>query len=225
MCRPAESNAAATGAQSVPAMTADSWRTAEAGLFEPLLNRPDLYERVIGLVGITVDRLRRLGPTTSRLLDAAPTIGALVREVGEARGFATDGIDPEQVGRAALALRHREIVAQQACAQRVRQLCDARAGNLAWAVLEETGDPAGDPALPYRRLEVATATGHAIVVTAVPADDFRSCLHAAQACHVDLDTGRIGVPPGAEEQRVQARNAAEREANVATMREALTRPR
>jgi hypothetical protein len=125
------------------------------------------------------------------------------------------------MGHAALALRHREIVAEQASARRVRMLADARAGQLTWVVLEEAGDPAGDPMSPYRRLEAAPATGRAMLVTATPAEDFRTCLHCAQAGRVDLDTGRVDVPVETDEQPLRWPSAAEREAHVARMRAAL----
>ena len=59
-------------------------------------------------------------------------------------------------------------------------------------MLEESGDWAGDPFTPYRRLEAHATTGQALLVTAVPDDDFRTCQHDVRAsCRVDLDTGRV----------------------------------
>jgi len=177
----------------VPAELAESWRTAEARLFGALLNGPDFYQAAVAVVGETVDRLRLLGPSTTALRNAAPTIGALVRD-GLERGSPASRIDPELAGRAALAMRHREIVAEQASMRRAKLLAAARAEQLSWVVLEESGDRAGDPFLPYRRLEADATTGHALLVTADPDEDFRTCQHAVEVLRVDVENGRVGAP-------------------------------
>jgi hypothetical protein len=123
----------------VPPATAASWRTAEAELFTSLLSRPDVYQGAIALVGATVDRLRPLGPTTRALLDAATTITTVVAAARVVDRSAADRIDPDLVGRAALALRHREIMVEQAAERRLSLLADARATTAGWVVLEETG--------------------------------------------------------------------------------------
>ena len=133
---------------------------AEAQLLGAMLELPDLYRDVVAMVGDTVDRLRRLGPSTARPAERR----ADRRRTGPRRARGLAGrlarIDPDLVGRAALALRHREVAAEQASARRVRLLAAARAGQLSWVVLEESGDWAGDPFMPYRRLE-ADATHRA----------------------------------------------------------------
>jgi hypothetical protein len=109
----------------VPEPSAASWRQAESELFSGLLQRPDVYEEVVALVGATVDRLRGLEPTAAALLEAADTVAALVRELAEQRGRAAPGADPLLLGRAALAVRHREVVAHAVAAHRLAQLRDA----------------------------------------------------------------------------------------------------
>lgn len=206
----------------VPAELADSWRTAEAQLFGALLAGPVGYRGAVAMVGDTVDRLRRLGPSTVALLNAAPTIGALVRE-GLEEGSPTSRIDPELAGRAALAVRHREVVAEQASARRANLLAAARAGGVSWVVLEESGDSAGDPFMPYRRLEAHATTGQALLVTATPDDDFRTCQHAVEVLRVEVETGRIGAPGNPSGGPFRFQLSADREARAVALRAALSR--
>lgn len=207
----------------VPAATAASWRTAEAQLFSALTSRPDLYQGVVLQVSATVNRLRRLGPSTSALLDAAATITALVGEVIEEGRLPADGIDPDLVGRAALALRHREVIGEQALTRRLGLLAAARASGPAWVVVEEAGDWGGDPFLPYRRLEVEAATGRALLVTATPDDDFRTSRHAVEVLRVDLGSGRVERSRSPAGEPSWQPSAADREAHVTTLRERLAR--
>jgi hypothetical protein len=209
------------GEPPVSPVAAASWRTAEDQLFGPLANQPDLCRVVVVLVGDTLARLRRLGPSTAALNDAALTVTALVRDVQEQGGLAAHGIDPELVGRAALALRLREVVAEQATTRRLELLAAARAEQLPWVVLEESGDPAGDPWDPYRRLEAQTATGRVLLVRAVPDDDFRTCQHTVELLQLDLDTGRLEPPPGPDEAPFRCSIAADREAHVGALRRTL----
>jgi hypothetical protein len=126
------------------------------------------------------------------------------------------------VGRAALAVRHREVAAEQASARRVRLLAAARARQLSWVVLEESGDSAGDPFMPYRRLEAHATTGQALLVTASPDDDFRACQHAVERVRVDLHTGRVEAP-GSPEDPFRCRLPADREAHAVALRTVLGR--
>lgn len=206
----------------VPAETAESWRRAETQLFAALLDGPELYRGVIAAVGDTVNRLRLLGPSTAALLTAAPTIGALVRD-GLADHSPARRFDPELTGRAALAVRLREVVAEQASARRVKLLAAAREGQRAWVVLEESGDWAGDPFMPYRRLEAHATTGQALLVSAIPDDDFQTCQHTVEVQHVDLDSGRIGAPSGPGGGSVTCSESADREARATALRDALIR--
>lgn len=209
----------------VPGPTAASWRQAESELFSGLLQRPDVYQEVVALVGATVDRLRGLGPTAAALLDAADTVAALVRELAEQRGRATPGADPLMVGRAALAVRHREVVAHAAAAHRIARLADARAAaphGPAWVVLEETGEWAGDPLVPYRRLEADAATGRAVLVTATPDEHFRASRHAVQMVQVDLGSGLVEPSPDAVKQPQTRPDATAREADVEALRARLS---
>ena len=205
----------------VPAAMATSWRAAEAELFTVLLGRPDVYEAVIVLVGATADLLRRLGPSTRALQDAAATITALVAEAAAVAPATVNAIDPDLVGRAALALRHREVMVEQAALRRRDLLAAARAKTAGWVVLEEAGEWAGDPLAPYRRLEAHATTGEALLVTAVPDDDFRTSRHEVDVLSVDLDTGRLSQSTARGGEPLRAADAAAREVQATTLRERL----
>jgi hypothetical protein len=209
----------------VPGPTAASWRQAESELFSGLLHRPDAYQEVVALVGATVDRLRELRPTAAAMLNAADNVAELVLELAGQRGRATRGADPLLVGRAALAVRHREIVAHAAAAHRLTLLLDARAATPRgpdWVVLEETGEWEGNPLDPYRRLEAHAASGQAVLVTAIADENFRTSRHAVQVVQVDLGTGRVEPSPDACGQPRSSRDATAREADVAALRARLS---
>lgn len=221
MFHSAQSGAPESDGSPVAPATAASWRNAEAQLFEPLALQPDLYRVVVVLVGETVGQLRRLGPSTAALRDAAPTIATVVRDASEQAGVSTGGIDPDLVGRAALALRHREVMAEMATARRTALLAAARAEGLPWVVLEEAGDWTGDPWAPYQRLEAHAATGRALLVTTTIADDLQTCEHSVELLHIDVGSGCVGQLPGPDAGPFHCSTAAEREARVEALRRTL----
>jgi hypothetical protein len=204
----------------VPPSTAQSWRDSETTLFTGLLAWPDLYQGVISLVGATVSRLRTMEASTSALLDAADTITTVVQQAAEDDGLALGGIDPALVGRAALAVRHREVVVEQAAAVRRDRLEAAAPAARGWVVLEEAGSFGGDPFMPYRRLEAQPATGRGVLVTTTPDDEFRSAWHDVQAVSVDPRTGRIEAPSALPSEPRRFRSSVDREAYVTTLRNA-----
>jgi hypothetical protein len=113
------------------------------------------------------------------------------------------------------------VGASRAPTRRFELLAAARAEQLSWVVLEESGDKAGDPWDPYRRLEAQTATGRVLLVMAMPDDDFRTCQHTVELLQLDLDTGRIEQPPGPDEAPFRCSIAADREAHVGALRRTL----
>ena len=66
-----------TPAEPVPEAVAAAWRASEAQLYGSLVWDPDLYQRVVTLVGQVVERLRRLGPSSEELRRAARSPGEL----------------------------------------------------------------------------------------------------------------------------------------------------
>lgn len=195
-----------------PALVA-AWQQGEGQLFGPLLQQPDHYQRAVLLIGAFLQSLRALGPSTVALLTAATTGSQTVAAVAAERQISTAGLDLNLVSMAALAMRHREVVAAQASASRRRRLADARAHGADWVVLEESGDWSGDPFLPYRRLEAHASTGRALRVSADPDDEFRRCQHTVEEFVVDLTSGALRESGGARSTHTDA-DAREQEVSV-----------
>lgn len=175
----------------VPTLLAASWQQAEARLYPSVLERPDLYQRIVRLVRATADHLRLLGPGTSALVAAAGRGPELVAAVVDDTGIPATELDLELVARAALAQRYRELRGEQTVRRRLRRIEEARAAGDTWVVVEETGDAAGDPFLPYTRFEVATATGRGLLVSASPDEEYRAVVHQIRRVRLDLTTGEL----------------------------------
>jgi hypothetical protein len=200
----------------VPAETAAGWRQGEERLYLAALGDIGLYQRTMTLVGITLDHLRTHGSGMPGLLAAAAQGPALVEEAVQGEAVSTAGIDPRLVVDAALALRHRELVAEQECRRRLEAIDAARRRGESRVVLEESGEFSGDPFRPYRRVEAEVATGCALLVSATPDEEFRRCLHAVEALQIDLGTGAVAAlnddrvaPAYSADERARERSAAQ----------------
>jgi hypothetical protein len=204
----------------VPTLLVSSWEQAEARLYPTVLERPDLYQRIVRLVRATADHLRLLGPGTSALVAAAQRGPELVAAVVDDTGIAATEVDLGLLAQAALAMRYRELRGEQAARRRLRRVDEGRAAGAAWVVVEESGDPAGDPYLPYSRLEVATAGGYALLVSTVPDDEYRGVTHHVRVVRLDPATGEVLEGPTEPGPTTHA-DAAERDAAAARIRRRL----
>lgn len=204
----------------VPLELSSSWDAAEGRLYPAVTTRPDLYQRVLTVVARTVERLRGLGPSTGALLAAADRGPELVAEVMAEHGLSAYELDLDLVARAALAMRHREVVSEQAARRRLRQLAQAHRAGQAWVVVHERGEHSGDPFLPYERLEVEVATGRALLVTARGDDEFRTVLHAVEELRVDLATGAVEQAQAAAAAPALHPGVTAREADVTARKQA-----
>ena len=207
----------------VPRETAALWQQGEARLYPAITTRPDLYQRVVTLVRLTVDALRGLGPSTGALLVAAQRGPELVGEVLAENGLSAYEIDLELVAQAALAMRHREVDAAQTARARLRTVARAHREGRLWVVLEERGFAAGDPFMPYTRIEVEVATGFGLLVTATPDADYRSVVHAVQPVQLDLAAGSVEEVSDARVAATMHPNATTREEHAAAVREQVSR--
>jgi hypothetical protein len=63
-------------------------------------------------------------------------------------------------------------------------------------VVQENGDPARAPYLPYQRVEAHVPSGRAVIVSIEPDETLVRAVHRLDAAEVDLDTG--GLRAGAE---------------------------
>ncbi len=114
-------------------------------------------------------------------------------------------------------MRQREISAAIALLRRRQQMAAARDAGESWTVLEESGDPRGDPFAPYTRLEVDVTSGRALLVTARPDADFRVSEHAVRVVRIDLATGELLDPEEPADEEVVT-DADERESRARQLR-------
>ena len=200
-----------------PTLLTAAWQQAETRLYPAVMDRPDLYQRIVRLVRLTADSLRPLGPGTTALVAAAGRGGALVAATADDAAIPTAELDLDLVAGAAVALRYRELRAEQAARRRLRRLAEGRAAGHDWVVVDETGEPDGDPFIPYSRLEVHTATGRALLVTATPDDEFRDVHHEVRPVRLDPETGEVTEDPAAPEP-ARFQDAEQRDAFAAAQR-------
>lgn len=184
-----DSPASGPAAPEVPVGVLRSWDQAEARLFPLVMARPDVYERA----------LRMIAEVTTRLRDTCPDVPALLAAHERGADLLTEeipGIRPELVAAAACAMRYRELITVGAAERRLAALSWARDQGLEWAVVEENGDPARAPYLPYQRVEAHVRTGRAVIVSIEPDETLTGAVHRLDAADLDLATG--GLRPGPE---------------------------
>ena len=186
---PGHDDAAAAGVPPVPAAVLRSWDQAEAKLFPLVMARPDAYERA----------LRMIADLTARLRDTCPDVPALLAAHDRGADLVTEpavGIGPELVAAAACAMRYRELVTTGAAQRRLAALAQARDDGLEWTVVEENGDPARAPYIPYQRVEAHVRSGKAVIISVEPDETLTGAVHRIDAADLDLATG--GLRAGAE---------------------------
>jgi hypothetical protein len=181
--------AAPAGAPQVPAAVLRSWDQAEAKVFPLVMARPDVYERALRMIADLATRLRDTCPDVPALLAAHERGADLVTEPPA-------GIAPELVAAAACAMRYREIVTTGAAQRRLAALARARDQGLEWTVVEENGDPARAPYIPYQRVEAHVRSGRAVIISVEPDETLTGAVHRIDAADLDLATGTLR--PGAE---------------------------
>jgi hypothetical protein len=172
---------------------------------------------VIHLVRRTADHLRLLGGGTSALVAAAERGPRLVAAVVDDSGIPVTELDPQLLAQAALAMRYRELRAEQTARRRLRQVEEARAAGLTWVVIEESGESGGDPYLPYSRLEIATASGRGLLVSTASDEEYRNVEHRIHRVRLDPRSGDVvddPIGPGG----VSYPDAATRDAAAAQIR-------
>ena len=186
---PGHDDAAAAGVPPVPAAVLRSWDQAEAKLFPLVMARPDAYERALRMIADLTARLRETCPDVPALLAAHERGADLVTEPAV-------GIGPELVAAAACAMRYRELVTTGAAQRRLAALAQARDDGLEWTVVEENGDPARAPYIPYQRVEAHVRSGKAVIISVEPDETLTGAVHRIDAADLDLATG--GLRAGAE---------------------------
>jgi hypothetical protein len=183
----------------VPAATLRSWDEAEARLFPLVMARPDEYERSLRLIQAVQARLRHEAQDIPALLAQAGRGADLVTEVAGPGdlGVAAAGSRLELIAAAACAMRYRELVAGLAAASRRDAFARARAGAAtgggSWAVVEEIGDIARAPYLPYQRVEAHVGTGRAVLIAIEPDETLSGSIWRLDAAQLDPGSGRLAI--------------------------------
>ena len=172
----------------VPAAVLRSWDQAEAKIFPLVMARPEVYERALHMIADLAARLRETCPDLPALLAAHERGADLVTEP-------SPGVGPELIAAAACAMRYRELVTIGAAQGRLAALARARDEGLDWTVVEENGDPARAPYVPYQRVEAHVRSGKAVIISIEPDETLVGAVHRLDAAEVDLGTG--GLQAGA----------------------------
>jgi hypothetical protein len=168
----------------VPPEVLRSWDQAEAKIFPLVMARPEVYERALRVIAELAARLRAICPDLPALLAAQEQGADLVTEP-------CPGVGPELIAAAACAMRYREVVATDAAKGRLAALALARDQGLDWTVVEENGDPARAPYLPYQRIEAHVPSGRAVIISIEPDETLVRAVHRLDAAEIDLGTGAV----------------------------------
>jgi hypothetical protein len=179
----------------IPPLLRAAWDQAEGQLFQVVTTQPELYQRAVVLTARISAALQQECADVPALLARAHAEEAtgwpLAQQVAAAAMLPPGGIDPAQAGRAGCAAAARVLLVQQARSERRQRIAAARAAGDGWVVLEESGDPAGTPWAPYRRLEVEVGGGDGVLVSTEPDDDLAGVLHRVHRVRVDPGTGEL----------------------------------
>jgi hypothetical protein len=189
----------------VPARLLRSWDAAEAQLFPLIMARPDAYERSLSLVQLLLAWLRSSCPDVQALLAQAARGDAIFADAGGLRpdhagpgtgggSAAPDvsaGLRLDLIAAAACAMRYRELTAAGAAARRLDAVMRARDQGAAWVVVEETGDQARAPYLPYQRVEAHVPTGRAVIISIEPDETLVNAVWRLDEADIDLASGRL----------------------------------
>jgi hypothetical protein len=190
-------------AADVPSQVLRSWDLAEARLFPLVMARPEVYERSLALIQSLLRWLRDSCPDVPALLAAAGRGADLITEAARGapeagRGapdpdFADAGLPLAEIAAAACAMRYRELAAAAAARTRIEAFARAGARPGSWAVVEESGDQARAPYLPYQRVEAHIPSGRAMIISIEPDETLSRAVWRLDEAMLDPGTGRLDV--------------------------------
>jgi hypothetical protein len=199
----------------VPAETLRAWDAAEARLFPLVMARPEEYERSLSVIQVLLGWLRGRCQDVPALLAESARGAAIVAEAsgelagprdGGGRDAGCPGDSPavadlgaglrgDLIAAAACAMRYRELMAASAARGRLAGFARASAGGESWAVVQEAGDPARAPYLPYHRVEAHVPSGRSLIISIEPDEALRAVWRLDEG-ELDLASGQLAV--GAE---------------------------
>lgn len=148
--------------RTVPPELRAAWRTAEERLYPVVMVRPDLYQRVVGMVGKVADELRRSCLDVASLVEAAPHVVDMIRRMASDDGQSLAELDVGMVAAAACCFRYREMAAEAARDQRVADIAAAVARGEVWVLVEQTGEPQTFSVIPFTKVEMHVPSGRAL---------------------------------------------------------------
>jgi hypothetical protein len=199
----------------VPAETLRAWDAAEARLFPLIMARPEEYERALALIQALLSWLRSRCQDLPALLAESARGGAIIAEAaaqrpgdhagadegtgradpGPALGDLGPGTRADLIAAAACAMRYRELKAAGAARGRLAAFAGASASPGSWVVIEEIGDEARAPYVPYQRVEAHVPSGRAVIISIEPDETLRAVRRLDEGA-LDLASGRLVI--GAE---------------------------
>ncbi|MBV9792631.1 MAG: hypothetical protein JO016_01720 [Actinobacteria bacterium] len=140
--------------------------------------------------------------------------------VADGTALPLTGDERAALAMAAFAIRYGEVTAWATARRRCRAMARARGqvagGAGGWVVLDEAGDPAGDPFVAYRRLEVDPVSGTGVLVETRPDESFTGVVHGVQLVSVDPANGELTADNDGKYWEFSS--ASEREDQVAALR-------
>jgi hypothetical protein len=214
------------------------WMAMAEEAFAGVTQSPERYVAAGRWVAAWLDRLRALPPGRAAHLEPGSqddveerdaAAAAALLDAWDSRESADSGAPvPLTAGEraaltaAAFAIRYAEVADWLAARRRRRAMTAARsaagasANGPRWLVLDEAGDPAGDPFITYRRLEVDPETGSGVLVETRPDDRFTGVIHQVRTALVDPNTGELIIDD--KSRSWEFHSAGERESLVGRLR-------
>lgn len=196
-----------------------AWAAAEESLYGPLLSDPPAYERVVTLVGILVDHLRRTVSDVPGLVEVGARGIELVAEV--APELALPWVPLDAALQAACAMRYRELLAAQQREDRRTRLAEASATGATWVRVVDAGSVAAAAVAPA--LVVHLRSGMAVRCTTEMDPATGGARFVSRPVLVDLSTGDVTGPLPEAGPEGEASSMPERDADVRRLQEAIER--
>ena len=164
------------------------WRLGEERLYPVATVRPDLYEAAIGLVRSLVDHLQSVPDIDALVVTYRTAVrDAELADAGVAASAISPEIDRDLVRDAAYAARARELRQRSAVERAEAAIRRARAAGPATVTIWGEGEQELWP--PYRRVEMALASGRAVVVSTTMDAETMAPRFALEAVELDPQTG------------------------------------
>jgi hypothetical protein len=188
--------------RTVPPELLAAWRTAEERLYPVVMVRPDLYQRVVRLVGHVAGELRRSCPDVGSLVDAAPHVADAIRRTASDDGESLAELDVPMIAAAACCFCYRELAADNARDRRLADIAAAAARGEVWVVVEQTGEPQSFSVMPFTKVEMHVPSGRALKQSVEQDERSGGARFRLEEVAVDRETGQP-IDTGARQAGVQ----------------------